>query len=536
MVFTLTHRSCLVALCLALLCIQNTARADIAINLDNDQSRLDVKTIVIATGGEGELKANRLRDLTRLASNERRKYPPSISIDELHRIADVLTVAVRAEGYTFDSLYLPPQTVANGIVQFRYQKTILASINVINNTEYDDKRLRKPFKGFIGERVFAPRIENIVYAMQAQPTLAVFAFYSRGPRQGEVVLNLRVDEREQPFYSLRAENYGSQATGKNRLVAELKGSSLLADFDRATLAILTTQGEGSTTYGYLNYRYVLPSLNTSWELGVGDTRYALGSNFEQLEATGSSRSLRLDINRVLSHNPKHGQHMGLGAFHKTSRFGSDDTLFDDALGRDETSTGAVINYSANHTLGAGRIAFGASLIGGEFTQDAGEGQTLAKLEYHFFASTQFNNSSRFAVQPRLFIRGQQADKTPLPAIETLSLSGFYGVRASPVGMVSSDSGVLVSAELHLPVLVNTQLVEQPFVAAPYVFFDTGSGEQYRADGTDALSVEQSGFGVGLNLRWGRFSANATYASATSTGAANEEVNGDDQVYVQLRWQ
>lgn len=68
------------------------ARADIAINLDNDQSRLEVKAIVIATGGEGELKANRLRDLTRLASSERRKYPATISIDELHRIADVLTV------------------------------------------------------------------------------------------------------------------------------------------------------------------------------------------------------------------------------------------------------------------------------------------------------------------------------------------------------------------------------------------------------------------------------------------------------------
>ncbi|WP_143710814.1 ShlB/FhaC/HecB family hemolysin secretion/activation protein [Saccharophagus degradans] len=526
-----SHRCWQLACCVGLLCAAVMARADIAINLDNDQSRLEVKAIVIATGGEGELKANRLRDLTRLASSERRKYPATISIDELHRIADVLTVAVRAEGYTFDSLYLPPQTVANGIVQFRYQKSVLVSINVINNTDYDDRRLSKPFAPVVGERVFAPRIENIVYALQAQPTLSVFAFYSRGPRQGEVVLNLRVDERSQPFYSLRAENYGSQATGKYRMVGELKGYSLLGDFDRATLAVLSTQGEGTTTYGYLNYRYTLPSLNTWWELGVGDTRYALGSNFEQLEATGSSRSLRLDVNRALNHNPKHSRQIGLGGFHKTSSFGSDDALFDDALGREETSMGAAVNYSANHTFGKGRIAFGASAIGGEFSLDEGEGQTLAKLEYHFFASTQFNSSSRFAIQPRLFIRGQLADKTPLPAIETLSLSGFYGVRASPVGTVSADTGVLLSAELHMPALVNTQLAEQPFSAAPYMFFDSGSGEQYQADDASALSVSQSGFGAGLNLRWGRFSANATYASAT-----NQEVNGDDQVYVQLRWQ
>lgn len=132
-----SHRCWQLACCVGLLCAAVMARADIAINLDNDQSRLEVKAIVIATGGEGELKANRLRDLTRLASSERRKYPATISIDELHRIADVLTVAVRAEGYTFDSLYLPPQTVANGIVQFRYQKSVLVSINVINNTDYE---------------------------------------------------------------------------------------------------------------------------------------------------------------------------------------------------------------------------------------------------------------------------------------------------------------------------------------------------------------------------------------------------------------
>lgn len=524
------------AMLLVWLCLAQGAQAeDIPINLDNDESRIVVKSIVIATGGEGTLKTSRLQELTRLALRERSKYPQAISIDELHQIADVLTLAVRKEGYNFDSLYLPPQTVSNGVLHFRYQKTILASVNVINNTEFSDQRLTVPFKPLLGKRVFAPHIENVVYALQAQPTLSVFAFYSRGKREDEVVLNLRVDTRAQPGYSLRLENYGSESTGKHRVVGELKGRNILSALDQATLAVLATHGEGNTAYGYLHYRYVLANMNTSVEFGAGDTRYALGRGFEQLEASGASQSVRVDMNRIVSHNPKNKWEIGLGALYKASEFSSDDPLFNAALGRNEQSYSAAMSARGQRNGKKWSLAMGANLIAGQFTlADDADAELLLKAEYHLFTSLMINGASRFALQPRFFVRGQQADQTPLPSIETLSLSGFYGVRASPIGFASADSGMLASAELHFPKLVAAPVLNKRFVLAPYVFYDLGRGDQYQVD-ADPISVDLSGFGAGVSARWGRLSANVTFATAKSN-SDRQEGQGDDQAYFQLRWQ
>lgn len=533
------RRSFFAAVCCVLACSILTLASplyaeDIPINLDNDQARLAVKSIVITTGGEGELKTSRLQELNRLARRVRNRYSANISVDELHQIADALTLAVREEGYNFDSLYLPPQTVSKGVVQFRYQKTILASVNVINNTEFKDSRLSRPFRHLLGKRLYAPRIENIVYALQAQPSLSVFAFYSRGKRNDEVVLNLRVDARVQPGYSLRIENYGSEATGKHRLVGELKGRNVLTDFDQATLAVLGTHGDGNTAYAYFNYRYQLSSMNTAVNFGAGDTRYALGSALQQLEASGASRTVRLDVSRVLSHNPADKSEFGGGAFFKTSEFSSEDPLFNEALGRNEQSMGASVNFNSQSSGKRWTLSYGATFIGGQFSlSEEAEKEALLKAEYYLFSSLMLNGNSRFALQPRLFIRGQQTPREPMPSIETMSLSGFYGVRSTPLGLASADSGMLMSAEVHLPKLVSRQWAQRPFVLAPYAFYDSGSGEQYQAD-SDPLSVDQSGFGVGLSARWGRLALNLAYATAAKSDT--QEGEGDDQVYFQLRWQ
>lgn len=510
---------------------QNGKKQSPAIQVQSDQQLLDVKSIVVATQGANEESGVSVKKLSRKAMELRSQYDESIRVDELHQIADALTLYVRGLGYTFDTIYLPPQRVKHRVVHFRYQQATLKRINVINNTKISDRSISTPFKPLLNKVLYAPRVENMVYALQAQSNISVFAFYSRGKHAGEVVLNLRADNRPKFHYSLRAENYGADVTGENRLVADLKYKGVLAAFDQASVALLTTQGEGDSTYAFFNYRYPFSSLNSEFEISVGDTRYALGDQLEALDMSGNSRTTRLSIKRMIGHSPQKNHGLSFSYFKKEStlEMGDDSSPF-----AEEKSSGAKLSWqgSIGHRKHYWKFAYGAAYANGRF--ETSDSEEFEKIEYHLYASSLIGGKRRFALEPKLYVRGQSVDDVHLPGVESFSLSGIYGVRSATTGSASADTAMIQSVELNFPNTIRTKVKGQPLNLSPYLFWDAGEGEVNSFDGSVDKLDDLQGYGLGLNFYWGKFSANLTYAKAQND--INPEVEDDSQVYLQLRWQ
>ncbi len=519
------------------------ADAQPSIQMQSDQQRIAVKSIVLASQGANEESGVSVKQLSRKAMELRQGYGEELRVDELHQIADALTLYVRDLGYTFDTIYLPPQRVKNNVVHFRYQQATLKHINVINNTDVSDKRISTPFKHLLQRVLYAPRVENMVYALQAQSNISVFAFYSRGKRAGEVVLNLRVDERPSFNYSIRAENYGAEVTGKNRVVGELKHKGLLAAFDQASLALLATQGEGDSTYGFFSYRYPFASLNSEIELGVGDTRYALGDQLESLDTDGNSRTTQLTIKRKIGHSPQKNHSVSFTTFRKESSLETGIEAFQSGINLDEESSGGKLAWqgSLSNRKNYWKFAYGASYTSGRYDSISLDdelseeriSEAFDKFEYYVFVSSLIGGKHRFAIEPKLYVRGQRAGEVSLPGLESFGLSGIYGVRSAATGSASADSGMLQSLELHFPNALTKTVNKHPLNLTPYLFLDNGSGETIIDENTTLDLDELEGYGIGLNLLWGRFSASLSYAKAKNE--INPEVEDDSQVYVQLVW-
>lgn len=518
------------------------------IQIQSDQQFIAVKSIVVASqgGNQGanEQSAVSVKKLSRKAMALRQAYAEDIRVDELHQIADALTLYVRKLGYTFDTVYLPPQRVKNNVVHFRYQQATLQRINVINNTSVSEKRISAPFKHLLNRVLYAPKVENMVYALQAQSNISVFAFYSRGKRSGDVVLNLRADKRAAFHYSIRAENYGAEVTGKNRVIGDLKYKGILSAFDQASLALLGTQGEGDSTYAYFNYRYPFASLNAEVELGVGDTRYALGDQLEALDTEGNSRTTQLTIKRKIGHSPQKNHSLSFTCFRKESSLESGIEDYRPGINLDEESSGAKLAWrgSLGNRKSYWKFAYGASYTSGRYDSirlddDFNEekaSEEFDKFEYHLFASALIAGNHRFALEPKLYVRGQNAGDVSLPGLESFGLSGIYGVRSAAAGSVSADSGMLQSFELHFPNIVKKKVKQRVLNVSPFLFTDSGSGENIVNESTTEKLEALEGYGLGLNVSWGRFSANMSYAKATND--INPEVEDDSQVYVQFIWQ
>lgn len=525
------YLSTLVALCLSVTFSNLTKAAEVISQMNDDAARIKVQGFIISTELGQDSDSALLKNVTDLAQKERGKYPQVLSIDELHQIADTLTLAVRKEGHNFDSIYLPPQKVANGLILLNYQKATLTKINIINRSDHTDEVLAAPFKKHLNQHLFGPDLEETVYALRARENLDVFAFYSRGTNPGEVTINARISPRATDWYSVMLDNYGASATGENRLVANFRFRSLLSAYDRLSAALLHTDGDGNVNYGYVNYQYWFPSLDTAFEFSVGNNHYGLGSSFETLNTKGDSISLRMALTHVLNHSPNENKYFSLEAFSKRSNFGSDDVLINSVLEEKESSDGFSAIWNGNSSVLDWRVNTGLALTAGKFDTITRSGEPLRKINYQLFTSRMFNASSKLAVLPSVYVRGQLNDKTHLPGLESLSLSGIGAVRGYELGRFNADDGTLITANLAFPNVFNKQLLGKPFFFEPFFFYDKANGTNYSTLSDSSLQTSISAAGIGLSARWGRWSSQLTYAKP-----GESELTDKAQVYVQIRWQ
>lgn len=522
----------MLALFLMLLCHTSSAEQSQSatykvLNVNDVQQRVEVKNLVVVGGGDLLQQKVNIRDLNRLATDKIAQYSNPVSVDELHIIADALTVYVRNQGFSFHTVYLPPQQIHKNTVTFRYAESYLSGINVINQSKVKDKSIEKPLRELVGKELYAPDIEEKIYLLKRHNNIKIFPFYSRGNRSGEVKLNIRVTDNPVTMLSLKAENYGSDTSGKHRAIANFRFKSVMNDFDEINLSLLHSADTEKTLHGFIRYSRPFENLKSALSFSYGDSQFDIGKEFETLEMSGNSQSFNAEFSRILSSDPQGFRQLHINYFNKNSTVISQ---FSETLDNEEESSGFSAGIFSKSQFDSLSMSVGGDFISGRFseTRNASEEIDFSKVSYFLNASLALGTASRFAVSPNINIRGQYTDQA-LPGVESSSLSGYYSVRAFSAGQFSSDSASVVSFNLYAMNLLKNKW----FQALPYLFYDYATGVSYYPD--EDLTTNLQGIGLGMSLRYKQISTVVTYAQPGSSKSSNMDIDGEPQWLLELRW-
>lgn len=438
----------------------------------------------------------------------------TLSIGELHALADTITAHFRTKGWSQVRASIPAQDITSGTVQIeiiQHKSDRQAVIKRDKTVRISDRLLRRFIEPSVhpDQATNEHELERSLLLLNDIPGLSTRASFVPGSAPG--TSNVEVTVTEGPLFSgtIWADSQGNRYTGVWRGNAMLFINDPLHRGDQVSLLFTAASGLTQARAGY-STPIAASGLraNLAWTI----MRYELGEELASLQYKGRSNSIDAGLSypvlRTRTANLTTSLSYGYRALVDTkSEFDISDKAINNATltlsgdRYDKLFGGGYSSYNAALTIGTlhERVA-DISLTGAE------GGYTRINLG--------LGRLQRLADRVNLNITGTtQLAAGNLDSSEKLSLGGPNGVRAYPIGEASGDEGQLLNADLRytLPVAAAIGTLQLS------LFYDAGhitiNKERYPGDVVSATNRNDywlQGYGVGLNYTW---SSTATLRAA-----------------------
>jgi len=364
-----------------------------------------------------------------------------------------------------------------------------------------------------GEPVTADDMASVTRRLNALPGLAAKAQVGPGSKEGTAQLTIGVAEDDARVYRISADNYGTQALGKNRVTAKAEFNGDASRFD-----VRGTVSDASYVSAGLGYKWAAGTEGAVSRVGLSASRYTtdeaspvkgdsitLEGGRTSFLGVGSKGALKLVTDWSLRHTTATGVSSG-------ARLDGADTA-SLTLGLDADRKDSL--------LGGGTNLFSLSATGGYTHSDS------ALIDGGF---TRYNYSlGRFQRLPAGFLLGLnlsgQQSSSVLESGEQFAIGGPSGVRSYTSNVAAGDKAYLFTVDLSREVAD----LRSWGVLEAMVFFDQGkvTGDRFAstADGSNLIKS----VGVGLSIiDNNRFKATVQYArrigTPTSTVGTEEKTS------------
>ncbi|MFG6097909.1 ShlB/FhaC/HecB family hemolysin secretion/activation protein [Leptothoe sp. ISB3NOV94-8A] len=382
------------------------------------------------------------------------------------------------EGYATSGAIVPPQQIVDGIVLMEIIEGSLSEILVTGN--------RRLHPGYISSRIAlgatAPLNVNTLVKrlqlLQLDPLITtISADLQASPQAGHNRLVVSVVEADSFGITYTLDNNRSPSVGTVRNQLQATEANLLGLGDRLSIGYTTTSGSNG-----INVDYTLPvsphgsTLRLAVDTSDNDV---IEEPFDVLDIDSDSNFFELTLKYPLKFTPAQEFAIGLTASHQRAQtsLGIDDigpiplSLGADNEGRTrvsalrffqawtQRSTAEVLALRSQFNLGLDMLD--ATVNDGDipdsrFFSWQGQAQWLRIL----------------APDTLLLLKGSaQLTTDPLLSLEQLSLGGQSTVRGYRQNLLSTDNGLLASAEVRLPIWrdrTNDRLLQvKPFLEAGY---------------------------------------------------------------------
>lgn len=452
------------------------------------------------------------------------QLPQEMTFDQLAQMADQVSNFYRSQGYWVAAI-LPEQIFTDEVLVIQVLESSLGEV-IIETEEENlnisinrlEKYLTHQLKSNSILNIF--QLEKNIANINAIPGL--LSMTNLQPGQKELSTDILLSVYNTPTYNLNTtfDNYGSRASGEERLINALSFKSLLNKGESIDISQAHTKGSDYT------------AISTNFPVGYGGGRtewryshmaYELGNPFNSTKPSGTSEEVYAELSSKLFQIQK---------FNFSGRVAASHTNYDNDVLTGKSNKKYIEKIVANFSFDSqdslllGGVSYGdVALTQGmlnlkgystDYDNDQLSAKThgpYSKVALSFGKIQQINSSDQLSLK----FSSQYAFKN-LDGAEQLSLGGSSGVRAYPSGEGSGSHGFLTNFEYK------KQLFDNFSISA---FYDYGMVQVYKNTYSGWNSTNSShknqyflqGAGVGASLVLNEY-ASISYQYAKKIGNNN----------------
>ena len=220
-----------------------------------------------------------------------------LSLREIHKVANLITDLYRQKEYLTSRAYIPPQDLADGILEIRVLEGKMGELKIEGNRYFSDELLEGKFRIKKGEYFDYEQLRKSLIKINEHPDRIAKSVLVPGTEPGQTDVILKIEDQRPYHVGFEYDNFGSRYIGEDRLAITLSHNNFTGHDDILNLKYLLS---GDDHYDLESLRYLLP-IGHTWEVGLYavHSEMELGEEFEVTETEGKSTIVSLFVNKYL---------------------------------------------------------------------------------------------------------------------------------------------------------------------------------------------------------------------------------------------
>lgn len=419
-----------------------------------------------------------------------------LTFADLLRARSAITDKYVKAGYITTGAYIPPQTIEENTVTIHIIEGRLSEIEIEGTGHLQPSYIRSRLRAATDQPLHQERLLEALQLLLLDPLIEnISAELSAGTQPGTSLLSVDVEPANPWQVQANLNNGQSPSVGSFSQETQLVNRNLTGNGDRLELNYTRTDGSNNIDASYsipINASNSTIRLRASLEEGN-----IIEEPFDRLDIKAETQTYELTFEQPLIETPNREFLVGLSAAHERSfTYLLDESFPLSAAASDEGITKLTTarffqewSQRGEKFIFAARseFRFGVDWLG------ATDNENLPDSEF-FAWHTQLQWLRSLAEDTLLLVRSDiQLAADPLLSSERFGVGGFNSVRGYREDTLLTDSGILVSAEVQVPVV----RFSESSILQVVPFFDIGTGWNVDADHPDPSTL----VGTGLGLRW-----------------------------------
>ena len=436
-----------------------------------------------------------------------------LSFNQIQEITTLITKAYRSKGYFVARAYIPEQNIMTqdnrlkiNIIEGKYGEFKLENKSLVKDSILQSNLDDIKDKDIISTNT----LERAMLIINDTPGAVVTKADVRPGKEvgtSDFLIGTEATNRVNGY--LIGDNYGSQYTGKHRIMAGVDINSPFNIGDKISAFGFTSEKEGLLS-GKLAYEFPIHANGTRGEISYSKTTYELGSSYKELDAVGQSDSLTGRVTYPILKTRVENLDSYVEVSYNKMKDEIDSKVKKDSYtattGLDYTKDSLVFNKNSQTRAGVsitfGRLSFNDKDDKESDKKGANTQGQFSKInielgkDLDIFDSLKWSNS----LQMQYALGNKNLDGS-----QDLSVGGINGVRFYQDGEESAENGYIYNTEFiyTLPIIAG---IDNKIS----IFYDIGRVYMSK-NFTQEKSRTLQDIGLGYKVSYKNFFANTHFA-------------------------
>ena len=446
-----------------------------------------------------------------------------VHMSDLRALATEIKRYYRDAGYIAAYVYLPPQTITDGVVEIAVIEGKLGEIDITGNKWVSQKVIKRFLRFSSGQVLFFNSLRNALTFINKHRDVKAKAVLKPGKEVGTTDLEIDVKDKFPIHPGVDVNNLGTRNTGKTRVGFSLSDTNLLGQMDQ-----LSSRYQLGSHVWAIGVDYNIPVHSSGTLVGISYSRSSveLGGDFKSLDIDGSATTYSIYTLQPIIRKSWVETTLTFGFDWKSAK----NTTQNVKSGVDELR---ILNIGVNleftdrwgktyspHSFHEGFSGF----LGASHKNDPGATRPGSGGQFFIYRSS-LMRYQRLPWGMMYAFRGQmQLTNDALAPSEQLRLGGAFGVRGYPEGEYLADYGAFMTNELYIPTyffpkkwkLPRTQETLREQIQG-VTFFDFGGGCLRKPLSSEKHERTLAGTGLGVRIHmYDRIYARIQWAMPTGS--------------------